>query len=140
MKQIEMRDIAKQAASYATAKFPSVLIETFVQGARWAAQEFVLDLQSRLRELEDENAELKATKGVPADNPTLIGGKSARALVVQRERRGPPPAEFVRAINSNPLFAAPYAAQAISATSALRMLRCNQSCVPRLSTPAVMLQ
>lgn len=144
MKQIEMRDIAQQAVDYASAKFPGVLIETFVQGALWATQEFILDLQSRLRELEDENAELNATQSAPPEDcawqakkpgnehwdpcskavhdAIMEGsiawlGYSARALVVQRERRGPPPAEFVRTINSNPAFEAPYAAQVIASAA-----------------------
>lgn len=69
-----MRDYANKAALYATEKFPQEEREAFVQGALWAVQEFVLDLESKIRCLTDENQnlQLKVSVGYSAEPSTSV--------------------------------------------------------------------
>lgn len=55
-----MKDYANKAAVYAAEKFPPKEREPFVQGALWAIQEVVLDLESRVRALTAENERLRS--------------------------------------------------------------------------------
>ena len=82
-----MRDYANKAALYAAEKFPHEEREAFVQGALWAVQEFVLDLESRIRRLTDENhnLQLKVSVGYSAEHSTSV--KEGVSTVVIRSCR-----------------------------------------------------